>query len=255
MPARTDIEPTAGRGAAGRVPPHDLQAEESLLGAMMLSAGAIADAAGGVERVRLLQAGPRPHLRRHPHALRHGSARRRRHRGRRAAPRRAARRHRRPRGPCADPVVHPGHHQRRPLRPHRRGVRPAAPPHRRGRRDRRDRLLRARGRAEGARPRRVARLRGQRAPRHRHDEAPVEPPVGEPRPASSSSTSRATPSPAPPPASSTSTTCCRACSRAPSAIVGARPAMGKTSFALGMLAHAAARRAATRCRRCSSASR
>ena len=48
MPARTDIEPTAGRGAAGRVPPHDLQAEESLLGAMMLSAGAIADAAGAV---------------------------------------------------------------------------------------------------------------------------------------------------------------------------------------------------------------
>src|SRR5262245_49585609 len=48
MPARTDIEPSSGRGAAGRVPPHDLQAEESLLGAMMLSAGAIADTAGAV---------------------------------------------------------------------------------------------------------------------------------------------------------------------------------------------------------------
>jgi replicative DNA helicase len=36
------------RAAAGRVPPHDLQAEESLLGAMMLSAEAIAAAAGVV---------------------------------------------------------------------------------------------------------------------------------------------------------------------------------------------------------------
>ena len=40
MAARLDItEPPAGRSAATRVPPHDLQAEESLLGAMMLSAG------------------------------------------------------------------------------------------------------------------------------------------------------------------------------------------------------------------------
>src|SRR5688572_1880431 len=47
MPPRTDDhEPSSGRPAAGRVPPHDLQAEESLLGAMMLSATAIADAAG-----------------------------------------------------------------------------------------------------------------------------------------------------------------------------------------------------------------
>ena len=38
----------APRRAAGRVPPHDLQAEESLLGAMMLSAEAIASAAGVV---------------------------------------------------------------------------------------------------------------------------------------------------------------------------------------------------------------
>ena len=49
MPSRTDDQDlTASRAAAGRVPPHDLQAEESLLGAMMLSAGAIADAAGVV---------------------------------------------------------------------------------------------------------------------------------------------------------------------------------------------------------------
>jgi replicative DNA helicase len=49
MPSRTDDQDlTSARTAAGRVPPHDLQAEESLLGAMMLSAGAIADAAGVV---------------------------------------------------------------------------------------------------------------------------------------------------------------------------------------------------------------
>jgi replicative DNA helicase len=49
MPPRTDDhEPNPQRQAAGRVPPHDLQAEESLLGAMMLSATAIADAAGVV---------------------------------------------------------------------------------------------------------------------------------------------------------------------------------------------------------------
>jgi replicative DNA helicase len=49
MAARLDItEPPVSRSAAARVPPHDLQAEESLLGAMMLSAGAIADAAGSV---------------------------------------------------------------------------------------------------------------------------------------------------------------------------------------------------------------
>ena len=49
MSPRLDTaEPPTSRSAAGRVPPHDLQAEESLLGAMMLSAGAIADAAGAV---------------------------------------------------------------------------------------------------------------------------------------------------------------------------------------------------------------
>src|SRR6188508_203507 len=49
MALRLDTaDPPSRRSAAGRVPPHDLQAEESLLGAMMLSAGAIADAAGVV---------------------------------------------------------------------------------------------------------------------------------------------------------------------------------------------------------------
>ncbi len=45
--ARTDQD-TTHRPSPGRVPPHDLQAEESLLGSMMLSATAIADAAGVV---------------------------------------------------------------------------------------------------------------------------------------------------------------------------------------------------------------
>jgi replicative DNA helicase len=48
MAARADDIDPQRRRAAGRVPPHDLQAEESLLGAMMLSSGAIADAAGVV---------------------------------------------------------------------------------------------------------------------------------------------------------------------------------------------------------------
>ena len=49
MASRSDEhEPARRPAAAGRVPPHDLQAEESLLGAMMLSAEAIASAAGVV---------------------------------------------------------------------------------------------------------------------------------------------------------------------------------------------------------------
>ena len=45
--ARTDDDSTAQRPRSGaRVPPHDLQAEESLLGAMMLDQEAIANAAG-----------------------------------------------------------------------------------------------------------------------------------------------------------------------------------------------------------------
>jgi replicative DNA helicase len=48
MAVRPDDQEAPRRTAAGRVPPHDLQAEESLLGAMMLSAEAIAAAAGVV---------------------------------------------------------------------------------------------------------------------------------------------------------------------------------------------------------------
>ncbi|MDQ2648391.1 MAG: replicative DNA helicase, partial [Actinomycetota bacterium] len=49
MPAGPDDQEAPRRAAAaGRVPPHDLHAEESLLGAMMLSSEAIASAAGVV---------------------------------------------------------------------------------------------------------------------------------------------------------------------------------------------------------------
>ena len=49
MATRPDVNESPRRSApAGRVPPHDLQAEESLLGAMMLSTEAIASAAGVV---------------------------------------------------------------------------------------------------------------------------------------------------------------------------------------------------------------
>ena len=49
-----------------RVPPHDLEAEESLLGAMLLSNDAASVGDRDVLGGRLLQAGPRPHLRGHP---------------------------------------------------------------------------------------------------------------------------------------------------------------------------------------------
>lgn len=48
MAAARTVQDTSHRPAQGRVPPHDLHAEESLLGSMMLSASAIADAAGVV---------------------------------------------------------------------------------------------------------------------------------------------------------------------------------------------------------------
>src|SRR5262245_54768902 len=44
--SRTDADAAQRRPSSSRVPPHDLQAEESLLGAMMLDQEAIANAAG-----------------------------------------------------------------------------------------------------------------------------------------------------------------------------------------------------------------
>ncbi len=78
------------------------------------------------------------------------------HRRRRAAPGRAARRDRWSRPPARAADGDAGHLQRRPVRPHRPGHRAAAPPHRGGGRDRRDRLRRARRRhaRRSTRPRR-----------------------------------------------------------------------------------------------------
>ena len=126
--ATTDAPPST---RTARVPPHNLQAEESLLGAMLLSRDAIAAAVEVVSARRLLQARPRAHLRRDHVAVRRRRAGRPGHRRRGAAPRRAARRHRRHCGPRHAPGEHARHHQRGPLRPHRRGARAAAPAHRR----------------------------------------------------------------------------------------------------------------------------
>ena len=150
---------------------------------MMLEPEAIASAAGCPAGRRLLQAGALPHLRRRPRALRHGSAGRRGHRGRRAAAQRPARDRRRRPGAARHHGVHAGHDERRRLRPHHRGARPAAPAHRGGGRDRRDRLRHARRRHQGARPRRVDGLRRQPAPGHRHDVEDRGPARPQPRPA------------------------------------------------------------------------
>ena len=131
--ATADTDVSRQRTERGpRVPPHNLQAEESLLGAMLLR--------------------PRRHRGGRPRRARaddfykpaHGHiydaitslygcrrAGRPGHGGRRAAPGRPARRHRRPRRRWSDlQVAHPGHVQRRPLRQDRRGARAAAPAHR-----------------------------------------------------------------------------------------------------------------------------
>ena len=95
---------------------------------------------GRHQRRRLLQAGPRPRLRRHLRPLQPGRARR---------PVTVAEVLRRAdlldaiggAGAARHPAGrHAGHHLGRPLRPHRRGARPPAPAHLRRRRDRRDRL-------------------------------------------------------------------------------------------------------------------
>ncbi len=83
--------PSGRRTSPGRVPPHDIQAEESLLGAMLLSRDAVASASESGDVGLVLQARPRPHLRRDEHADGPWRARRPGDRRRRAAPRRPAR--------------------------------------------------------------------------------------------------------------------------------------------------------------------
>ena len=165
---------TAARAAssAGRVPPHNLQAEESVLGALLLSRDAIgAGQRAGAAPRGLLPPGPPAHLRRRARPVLDGCAGRHDHRRRRAAPRRPARAGRRHRGAARPAERHAGDLQRRPLRPHRPGHGAAAPPDPRRRRHRRDGLLRARRRHEGRRRRRVEGLQGRRGPRHRLDPA------------------------------------------------------------------------------------
>ena len=168
--------------SGGRVPPHNLQAEESLLGAMLLSRDAIAAA---VE----ICAADDFYKPAHGHVFEavcslYGQ-------GEPADPVTVADELRRADlldaiGGTADPDLaagqHAGDRQRRPLRPDRRGARPAAPADRRGRRDRRAGLRRARRRRGGRRPGRVDGLRGGRAPGDRHPQAAARPAVGEPRP-------------------------------------------------------------------------
>ena len=200
---------------------------------MLLSAEAIAAAAGDRHGVRLLQAGPRPRLRRHHTLYAPGS---------RSTP-----------SPwptsCAAPTcstpsaappcsrshgVHAGHLQRRPLRQDRRGARPAAPAHRRGRRDRRARLRPSPTTSPrpSTRPSRwCSRWPSAASPTPRASSRDLL--DRQPRPPRGSSTSGATPSPARPPATPTSTSSLSGLQPSALVVVGARPAMGKTAFALG----------------------
>ena len=64
---------SASRRAAGRVPPHNLEAEESLLGAMLLSRDAITAAVeADVDTTDFYKPAHGAHLRRDPRALRTG---------------------------------------------------------------------------------------------------------------------------------------------------------------------------------------
>ena len=164
------------------MPPHDVEAEESLLGAMLLSNDA---ASVGIERCsagRLLQAGPRAHLRGDPgpHGARRGD--RRGDGDRRAQALRCARAG----GGPVDLHLAAGQHavdrQRPALRRDRRGARVAAQADRCGRGDRRHRLLGARGREGSGRRGRADGLQRGRAPDGRHDAAAARAAGGRPRP-------------------------------------------------------------------------
>ena len=183
---------------------------------------------------RLLQAGPRPHLRRHHHALRRRRAGRPGHRRRRAAPGRPARRHRRARRSSSDlQAATPATSNAGALRPDRRGARAAPPAHRRGRRDRRDRLRPARRRHQGAstRPSRWC----SRSPERRVTDsmAPIHDLLDDnlDRLEAALRAGRRR-SPAPPPASSTSTSSSPGCSPAPSSSSAPAPPWARPSFAL-----------------------
>ena len=113
---------------------------------MLLSRDAIGIGDRVLQRRGLLQAGPRPRLRGHHLALHPGGAGRPGDGRRRAAPVRSARRGGRSVGADLAAGQHAVDGQRVPLRPDRRGARAAATAGRGGRRDRRARLQRPRGR-------------------------------------------------------------------------------------------------------------
>ena len=141
----------------GRIPPQDEAAEQSVLGAMMLSKDAIADCAESVRGVDFYRPGPRADPRRDHRPLRPGRAGRPGHRrGRAAAPGRARPGRRRPLPP------HPlgqraDRGQRRLLRRDRPREGDPAPARRRRHPDRADRLRR---RGPGRRRRRRGAGRG-----------------------------------------------------------------------------------------------
>ena len=143
MPAgdRRMAAPTTSPRGHSRVPPHNLAGRGVAARRHAPVQGRHRQPPSSCARGRrLLQAGPRPRLRRHHLPLRAGRAGRPGHGGRGA---RRAGLLEAIGGPALLLVSlqagTPGHLQRRPLRPDRRGARPAAPAHRRGRRDRRDR--------------------------------------------------------------------------------------------------------------------
>ena len=140
------------RRSEGRVPPHNLQAEESVLGALLLSREAIGVVSEqGLNPADFYRPGPSAHLRRDPRPVlerrpgRHG------HRRRRAAPGRAARRGRWLGGDARAAERDACHLERQPLRQDRPGHGDAAPADLCRGRHRRARLQRARRRHQGPR--------------------------------------------------------------------------------------------------------
>ena len=180
-----DGSPDTPRRAAGvgRVPPHNLEAEESLLGAMLLSGDAIAAAVDVVSRDDFYRPA-------HGHIFDaitslYGA-------GEPVDPVTVAEELRRadlldaiggPARARRPPGADAGDLERGALRAHRRRARAAAPAHRRRRRDRRARLQPARRRHQGRRPRRGDGVRRRPAPGHRHDRACQRPARRQPQPA------------------------------------------------------------------------
>ncbi len=204
------------RPQTGRIPPHNLEAEESLLGAMLLSRDAITAAVEArVDVVRLLQARARPHLRRGPVALRAGRAGRPGHRRRGAAARRSARalggRPALLQIQASTPAsANAGHYAR-----DRQRARAAAPAHRGRGRHLGDGLRHSRRRRRDARPRRGAGLRGRRTPRVGDDGQHPRRAPGDARPARGAATATTPSSPVCPPATPISTRSCSGSSREP----------------------------------------